>query len=258
MAARAPGKVLFFGSAPECDVRLNRASAKWPSRLTLSITSDGNSLDVKTSLLGTHWVPSVLAALTAAKLCGIALVEAAETVRGVQPFRARMQPVTLPSGAVMIRDEFNGSVDSFNAAMEVLRNAEAQRRLLVISDCSDFKKKPRERMFYFAKLAAECADGAVFIGDRSERAAGRAVALGLRPENVRAFYDLKTAADFLRAELRHGDLVLLRGQAREHLSRLYFTQLGTVECWLPSCNRRQPCDTCPKLGFIQEGEQADH
>ena len=170
----------------------------------------------------------------------------------------RMQPVALPGGAVILRDDYNGSIDSLTVAIESLRDARVRRRILLISDCSDCSKKPRTRMRDYARMAAECADGIIFVGERSAKGAEYAVEAGLSPENVHSFFALKDAAMFLREYLRDGDLVLLRGRTTDHLTRISYAQLGEVSCWKEYCSFRWICDICPKLGFVPSAATPAH
>jgi UDP-N-acetylmuramoyl-tripeptide--D-alanyl-D-alanine ligase len=236
MAVGLRRKVVRFGSSMDCDVWARDAVSRWPGRLTFTAGCGGEEAEVRTRLVGTHWLSSVLGAMAAAAACGATLAQAAAAAADIEPYTARMQPVELPSGAVLLRDEYNGSIESFEAAMEVLSQAESKRRLLIISDCSDCKLKPRDRIRRYARLASQCGADVVFIGDRT-------------PEGAHGFLRFEDSAVFLRRELRAGDLALLRGRTCDHLSRLYFALLGEVDCHVPTCDRRRPCDQCARLGF---------
>jgi UDP-N-acetylmuramoyl-tripeptide--D-alanyl-D-alanine ligase len=243
MAVGARRKVVRFGSSMDFDVWARDVVSRWPGRLTFTASRGGEEAGVRTRLVGTHWLASVLGAMAAATACGATLAQAAAAAAEIEPYTARMQPVELPSGAVLLRDEFNGSIDSFEAAMEVLGQADAERRLLIISDCSDCKLKPRDRIRHYARRAGQCGAEVVFIGDRA-------------PEGAHGFMRFEDAAEFLRRELRAGDLALLRGLNCDHLSRLYFALLGDVDCRVPRCDERRPCDRCARLGFTPAGGSA--
>ncbi len=255
LAERVRRRTLTFGFGEGVDVRGRDARAAWPERLAFTVEAGGESRRVQTRLVGTHWAPAVLGAVAAAVACGTPLEAAARALETVEPFPGRMQPARLPNGAVFLRDEYNGSLDTFEAAVEVLRQARARRRILVISDCSDFPKSGRQRARHYVRAAKECAEMLIFVGERGEYGAGRARREGMPEGSVHAFYDIGAAARFLRKELRSGDLVLLRGRTEEHLTRLYYLQLGTVQCRKPACRLRFVCDACPWLGF--EPDAAD-
>ena len=249
MASSVRGRVVRFGSSPEFDVWATDASSAWPSRLEFRLCSADGSYPVQTQLVGTHWIPSVLGAVAAAKACGVSLAQAAQALGSVPPFPGRMQPAPLPNGAIVLRDDYNGSIDSLEAACEVMRSARAGRKVLVISDCSDFGKNYRHRHRHIAALAREMADLAVFVGSKSTFTAKHALRLGMPPATVQSFLTLASAVGFLERELRPGDLILLRGRSSDHVTRLYFAQLGQIDCWMMPCGSRGSCEYCPKLGF---------
>jgi UDP-N-acetylmuramoyl-tripeptide--D-alanyl-D-alanine ligase len=252
VAAMAKGvgcRIVWFGSSPEFDIHAREARADWPSRLEFTVSSPDESHSVRTQLIGTHWVPSVLAALATAHACDVSLGDAVRAVEDVHPFPGRMQPCSFHDGAILLRDEYNGSIDTLIPAFEVMRRATAQRRVAVISDCSDLKKKPRERLKYLAKTASQWAEMVVFVGERASYGAQYAATAGMKPENVHHFVNWWDAAAFLRKELQAGDLVLLKGRASHHLSRIYLEEVGTVKCRLVECSSQALCDNCRHLGF---------
>ena len=250
MADVAPCEVVGFGTGDSARVKLLEARSRWPERLTLRIAVDGEAYEVRTRLVGTHWATAVLAALTTALTCGVPLDAAIASVGQVEPFWARMQPITLPgSGAVVIRDEWNGSIDTFEAAFKVMEEASAERKILVLSDYSDTSTKLRGRANHLGRRGAGIADLLVFVGDYAERSVAAAMDEGMGKDNARAFVTMAAAAEFLRAELSAGDLLLLKGQSNHHLTRVYLALLGEVTCTTVSCSRQILCDRCPRSGM---------
>lgn len=247
MAKRTAKPVVFFGQSEGCDVIADNVRSCWPDRLELRIRAGTENVSVRTQLVGVQWTSSVLAALTAAQACGMPLAAAAQRVAHVRPFTARMQPVMLPQGAVVIRDEQNGSPDTLDAMLTVLRESKASRRILVIGDVSDSKAKPKKRQRAFGRIAAELTDFAVFVGDHGHHAVRAAVTAGMDPANCHAIGDLQSAAALLRKELRSGDLVFLKSRSTDHVSRVLFAQYGTIGCWRSSCTVRSVCDLCSHL-----------
>ena len=248
MAAKTGRLVRFFGTGAEFDFRADEISAQWPDRLRFRLHHESESVEVRTPYVGDHWLPSVLAALAAARICGVSLTGAARALAKVLPFDARLEPVELPNGAIILRDEYNASIDSFEAAFEVMRKARARRRVVVASDTAESTKRQQRRKKELGQYAASVADGAVFLGESAHRAERAAVAAGMDPANAHSFAGLDDAAGFLKTFLQAGDLVLLKGRASHHLSRLFFVQLGQVDCWKEKCSKMMLCDICPELG----------
>ena len=257
MAKSARGELLRFGSSPTFEVWADGVAARWPGRLELDLhTRDGDSCHVRTRLVGPHWRAAVTAALAAAWKLGVPLGQAADAVAAVEPFAGRMQPQVLPSGAVVLRDEYDGSVDAFLAGVAALAGARAARRIAVIADVSAYGSTPlRRRVAMLGRQVAPFVEAAVFVGPEARRGTRAAIATGLAPERVWAFSGLRETAEFLRAELRAGDLVYLKGRVSDHLARLFFAQLGPIRCWIAHCDKTIECDFCPELGIADADRQ---
>lgn len=247
-----PGiKVLRFGQSQLADFKVVQLSSRWPERLQLQFVVDGQQHRVSTQLVGTHWMPTIMSSIATAVDCGVPLEQVLNTVGKIDVFWARLQPISLPAyhGATVLRDDWNGSIDTFEPALKVLADANADRKIVVFSDYSDSKKKLRRRANHLGKLSAEHADIAIFVGDYCEPSRKAAIEAGLDEACVHAFFDVESATAYLKTLLQRGDLVLIKGQANHHLSRIYLGLLDDVQCSLNSCSRQILCDVCPKLGF---------
>ncbi len=244
----------MFGTEEDTEFRASDSTSQWPGRLELQLHHQGKSHKIKTALLGTHWVDSILAALATGVRCGVPLPDAIHAIEQVNPFWARMQPVLLPNGATIIRDEWNGSITTFEMAFPVMEQAIAERKFLVTSDFSDSSLSPRDRGRRLGRHAARIADWAVFVGERSLYAKRAAIQAGMQAEHVQSFFTVAEAASFLKDELRSGDLVMLKGRTSDHLSRIFLAQLDHVTCTLGTCRRQILCDRCGQLGFQWRAE----
>src|SRR5271169_2251182 len=114
VAAMATGlrrRIVWFGSSPTFDYHAEHVASSWPERMSFKLHAGLQSYAVRSRLLGTHWLNSALAALAVADLCGIPLPVAISAAALVEPVTGRMQPVDLPCGAVLIRDECGAALD---------------------------------------------------------------------------------------------------------------------------------------------------
>jgi UDP-N-acetylmuramoyl-tripeptide--D-alanyl-D-alanine ligase len=246
-------RVLTFGRSPRFTVWASEISGRWPSRLSFTAHFGERVQRIHTRLVGEHWLTSALASVAAALACGMDLETAAEAIERNEPYLARMQPMPLPSGATMIRDDFIASVDAYRAALHLMTEARARRKLLVISDVEDSGEGMERRLAELGRSAAQAVDFAIFFGEHSEVAATAALAAGLPPGSVRTFPTQKEAGVFLKSELREGDLVLLRDSGRDHVERIYWAQFGSVGCSKLVCSYLHACDVCPQLRPELEG-----
>jgi UDP-N-acetylmuramoyl-tripeptide--D-alanyl-D-alanine ligase len=247
MAGPGMFRSVYFGTSSESDMWADAISGNWPERLRFRVHSGDQTYALATRLVGTHWTPSVLAALLTARECGVDVAAAVPQVARMESHPGRMQPVRLASGAVLIRDEQNGSAGTTEAAFHVFRQARAKRRIAILSDLTKDNRTAAQRIFALGQAAAQVADIVVFTGQESRHGVRGAVLAGLNQECAFGFTGLRATLSWLQQNLREGDVALLKGNHFHHLSRLYFGLLGPVACWKEECTRRGLCDTCPEL-----------
>lgn len=240
-------RTIYYGSTERSAFRYREVRGHWPERLSMTVTGPDEERRIETRLLGEHWIPSILPALALGKLFGISLGEAGTAISRYAPLEMRLSPMVLPNGATLLRDEYNGSADTLGPALRVLEQARAQRKILLFTDVADSKEKPRRRLRDVGTTAARIADAAIFLGEHSAYAVRAAIAAGMPADQVWSFYDIAEAAQHLRAELRVGDLVLLRGRTCDHLARLPLSLTGEVKCWKNYCSKSMECGDCPEL-----------
>jgi len=250
MADGCPPQVRTFGVSPASFLVADQLSAVWPQRLTFRARCGGQTSQVETNFPGAHLLPSVLAALTTAILCGVSLEQGAAVIKTVQPVAGRMNPVLLPNGAWVIRDDFNSTLPTLIAALGFLGQAQASRRIIVMGDVLDTGLTVRPRARDLGQRVAKVADLAVFLSEEGRLSARSAVEAGLHEASVHCYRDLREAADFLKSELRSGDLVLTHGWQGRHIERAVLAQLGDLACWKERCQKVLPCERCPELKLV--------
>ena len=248
MARVNKGRTTLFGTADDCDLRMDEPVSNDRDGLSLRVRSGSESAVVETQLIGQHWAPAIASAIATARALGVPLTQSTARLNGIEPYPARMQPVRLKNGAIIVRDEYNGSAGTLDAALTVFSKLKAQRRIAVLSDFSDDPRPPEERLGDIGRRVASQFDIAVFVGSNHHHATRGALSSDEPHAIVHGFSELQAGVAFLRQELREGDLVLLKGKCRDHLSRIYFALTGPVDCWTNDCRLRVLCDFCPALG----------
>jgi UDP-N-acetylmuramoyl-tripeptide--D-alanyl-D-alanine ligase len=249
MVAPAGCEVRYFGSTGDCDYQAEQPTAVWPQPLCFNLRTHSGQQAIRTQLVGIHWTQACLAAIAAADSAGVTPDRSAAILKNAPPFPGRLAPFRLPNGAIVLRDDYSGSIDGVEAALRVMDDAVAERRLFVMTDFSYFDGHRVKRLRYIANRAARGVDVLVLVGSKAEYGSRRAVEAGVKPENAHGFATLKQAAEFLRQELREGDLVLIKGRTTDHTTRLFMAQLGPVKCWEEYCPKRMLCDICWELGL---------
>jgi UDP-N-acetylmuramoyl-tripeptide--D-alanyl-D-alanine ligase len=245
MRSKCAAAVITYGLAPEAMLRAENIRSIWPERLSFTLLYGGEALPVQTKLCGTHWVPSVLAALAVGLAMGVPLSAAVTAVGAVEPFKGRMSPVSHDDGATFIRDDWKASLSTIPPALDFMKEARAKRKIVIVGTISD---SPGSDRIYasVARQALAVADHVIFVGPlafASLRAKRHA-----RDDALRAFGTVKDVCEYLRRFLQPGDLVLLKGSnTADHLVRLVLARTTGVECWRAQCGRLDFCDACPLL-----------
>jgi len=220
MAKRTRGESVLWGASSGLDLWADQISSRWPERLSFRVHEGAESQLVRTRLVGRHWTWAALAAIAAARRCGISLKDCASAISVVPPFPVRMEPISLPSGATLLRDDDNGYSDTFDACLDVLRDHQGGRGILMISQLSGMKTREQNRLRHIANKAAPICDMCVFIGRKSRYASRRAMDAGMTKDQVRAFRGPIEAAEFLRNETVPSDLIVLKGRRVDRLGRV--------------------------------------
>lgn len=241
-------RVVWFGSDAGADLQVADVSADWPERLSFTISEGTETARICTRLVGAHWVPSVAGAIATARLCGLSLAECAAVAATIPPFLGRMQPVRHPSGAVLLRDEGNGTMETLEVALEIMAKARAGRRILLFSGLSHYHLNSRLRFRLVGEMAARSVDAAIFVNKNFAKQAARAAEEGGVPrDRIWCFSGLGEASEWLKNILQPGDLLVVKGRGTHHLTRVVYDQFGPVGCWKKQCRKTILCDVCPEL-----------
>ena len=246
MAANCMGKIITYGLSPNADLRAEDISSTWPDRLQMTLVRGSERVKIHTRLYGTHWIPSVLGAIGGGLATGMTLAECAEGIASVAPFDGRMQVVSASEGVTFIRDDFKAPLWTVEACFKFMKEARARRKIIVVGTLSDYGTGTGASKKYaeVAQRAQQVADFTVFVGPWASsvlktRQPGKEDAL-------RAFSQVREAAEYVNSITREGDLVLLKGtNKQDHLLRIILARNEGVACWRDDCKLHRMCNVCP-------------
>jgi UDP-N-acetylmuramoyl-tripeptide--D-alanyl-D-alanine ligase len=193
------------GAAPDVtavDVRTTSEGTDF----TLVETASGDSMNVSTRLLGRHSVGHVLAGVAVARIAGRPLAETGEAIASLPPVEHRLQLIEGAGGVIVIDDAYNSNPEGAAAALEVLEQMPARRKVVVTPGIIELGDMQAEANRSFGRRASEVADVLIVVA-RPNRDAIRAGADGGRAEVV-AVDSLADATKRLAGLLEPGDAVL--------------------------------------------------
>lgn len=210
---RFPGRVLTFGVAPEATVRATTIEDRGLDGMRAYVTTPAGGGIVETPLLGRGNVANLLAAAAVATHFGVSLDAVAAVARRLAPAGRRGAVRRCASGAALIDDSYNSSPAALRVALATLAASTASRRVAVLGEMLELGEHAVALHEESGRLTAASGVARLFtVGGAPARAlAGAAVAAGMRPADVQHFDTSALAADAIVAEVRAGDVVLVKG-----------------------------------------------
>ena len=176
--------------------------------------------EVRLPVPGRHNVLNALAAVVVAREFGLADEDIAAALGRYRPLKMRLEREELPGGVTLIDDCYNANPLSSRAALEILSEQPARRRLVLVQ--GDMLELGAESESMHTELGRSVAASRVHMLV-TVGSATRALSLAAsRRTDLMRFHfpDSKAAAEEVPALLEDGDVVLVkgsRGLALEHV-----------------------------------------
>jgi UDP-N-acetylmuramoyl-tripeptide--D-alanyl-D-alanine ligase len=213
LAAGAHVPVTLFGIESERAqvIARNVRLAEGRTRFELLLDgSDSEPISVSAGLLGRHNVANLLAAAAVGRTLGIAPERIAAGLASVTAPAHRLQPIhNRAAGVVVIDDAYNSNPDGARAALEVLREHPASRRLLVTPGMVELGALESELNRAFGEQAAAACDLAILVGpERTAPIREGLAAAGMDAAAMHVVRDIAEATALLAGLTRAGDVVL--------------------------------------------------
>jgi len=250
MAQLTKARVLTFGFKEHNDVRASKVTSVWPEGTQFDLHINGETRTVHSALIGYHMVYPMLAAIAVASAEGFSLEQTLSSLQSMPPTPGRLEPVQLPGGIMLLRDDYKSSLETVHVALEVFSETHASRRGIVMGEVSEPPGSQGPIYKELGRRIAAAADYAVFVGGNFQRYATGARQGGLSKEALfNAKGSVLKAAEYLQNELRAGDTVLIKGRDTQRLERIAIVLAGrTVRCDIDFCDTRVvSCEECPML-----------
>jgi UDP-N-acetylmuramoyl-tripeptide--D-alanyl-D-alanine ligase len=216
MAGRCRGGVIFYGLAPDNDVRASEVDSEGLEGTSFWLHLNGETNRVKVPLIGGHAVELALAAIAVGHAAGMDLADMLLGLAepGVQ---VRLLIIPGPNGSQLIDDTYNASTPSMMSALGLLEAMAPQRAIAVLGDMRELGEVSEQEHVIVGRRAGEVADLIVTFGDLARIFAREASLTDGRfdagPPAVTSFAleQREELVDYLLRELREGDVVLLKG-----------------------------------------------
>lgn len=247
MRAFCRGRVVTFGESAAADVRISDVHGSYPDGIAFRAETPVGTFDVPTRLVGRHLAGCAAAALACAIALGRDPSDALAAIASAPPVPHRLSILEIAGGPTFLLDDRKASIATIAPAFAALDEAEhVGRKVVVHGEVSDTNTDKRRLYRRLAVDASKVADLVVLVGRWAHH--------GLRAQrdapdtSFVALPSVPVAADYLRSQLRAGDLVLVKGShVYEHLARVALQFDRTVLCRRESCRRHMDCENCALL-----------
>ena len=230
MADLTAARVVRFGLGTGNDVRAEDVQAT-AEGTRFDYLADGERHPVVLRILGEHHVANALAALGAARELGVPAARAIAAIERVpRAERWRMELLQPGGGVTVINDAYNASPDSTAAALKTLVQitGPGQRSVAVLGEMAELGDYAQEEHDRLGRLVVRLnIQRLVVVGERARHIHAAAGLEGSWDGESVFVADPEAAYDFLRGDLRPGDVVLVKSSKSAGL-RFLGDKLGGV------------------------------
>jgi UDP-N-acetylmuramoyl-tripeptide--D-alanyl-D-alanine ligase len=229
MRERTQARVLTYGFGEGAAVRATTYELRTrvederevPDGVSFKLEYQGNIIPVRLS--GAFGKSVVYAALAAAAV-GIAmkmnLVEISEALGDYLPPPHRLCYVPGVKRTSLLDDTYNASPLSMHAALDIVEELPAKRKILVLGDMLELGKYAEAAHRTVGERVARIADIFVTVGERMRFAAHEAIDRGMDTSRIRMFSTAGEAGRYVQEILEPGDLVLVKGSRAMRMEKI--------------------------------------
>lgn len=204
--------VLYGTENKSCDLVAENIENLGIDGTKFTVRVDGAEHEIYVKIPGVHNVYNALAAIAVGRNYGVSMKDIAEGIREFQLTDMRME-IGKYNGITVINDCYNASPDSMRAALKVLGDIKASRRIAVLGDVLEIGSFA-EKELYEVGLSMENIDALITVGDNSRYIAKGAQFAGV--DEIHSFKATDDATAFLGEFLSEGDAVLVKASRGMH------------------------------------------
>lgn len=213
-------RVVLFGMATDAEVRAEDVTLGASACASFTVVHGAERAHVTLAIPGEHIVPDALAAIAAARACGVSLARAAAALAGVESPPGRMRIVQVGDRTV-IDDAYNANPESMRAALKSLRQLAGDRPTVAVlgymAELGDAETPEHDAL---GRMCVRLGVSRLIVVGADARAIVDAARLeGMPPDEAIAVDDPQAAADAARA-IASDAVILVKASRAAHLERV--------------------------------------
>jgi UDP-N-acetylmuramoyl-tripeptide--D-alanyl-D-alanine ligase len=224
MAPSAQARVITYGVHDPADVRAFDVASEGLKGTSFWVTIDGEDTFLRIPFVGGPGLQIAIVALAVGHGFGMHVSEMLLGLRDPS-VQVRLLFVPGPNGSQLIDDTYNASTPSVLAALGLLAEMPARRKIAVLGEMRELGDHAEEGHRIIGGRAGDIVDMLVTFGSMTRYTIDEAKAISRpqdRPLAIREFSldEREDLTDFLKEELREGDVVLLKGANGLHMETI--------------------------------------
>lgn len=223
LAGQLKVRVTTYGFSPEADISAsdvlynysengnNGASAV--KGLSFKLTYKGTTIPMRlNNILASHSIYAALAGVASGLEFGLNLVQIGSALENFTLPTSRMNLVLGIKNSMIIDDSYNAAPVSTVAALKVLNEIKARRKIAVLGDMLELGDNTESGHREVAREFLKIKDGVTFlVGPRMKMAADELKKHNISSERLLVFENPMDAGKALDKFIEEGDLVLIKG-----------------------------------------------
>lgn len=212
--------IISFGLGDKADVHAHDVQPLSPFGYKFKLHVEGEPKEwVELRVFGRHNTMNALAAAAIARYFQVPVKTTAAVLSNFQPTNNRSEVEQL-DGWFVIKDYYNASPAAVEQALTSLPDFSVPgRRFAVLADMMELGDMEQQYHERIGEVAAAAKLEKLFtVGERATHISKKASGLGVKVEHLP---DVEAVVERLRADLREGDLLLIKGSRLMKLERVY-------------------------------------
>jgi UDP-N-acetylmuramoyl-tripeptide--D-alanyl-D-alanine ligase len=210
LSSKVSGEMVSFGISAG-DVQAKDIRIDDQGRPSFIIVVGTEEFKVSLPVVGEHYVSSVLAA-TAVGLCfGMSVKDIAAGIEGFSALDKRANVYPSAGGWTIFDDTYNASPASVRSALRTLASMKGERKVAVLGDMKELGDYSVPTHREIGQLTSELGISLLItVGSLGKEIARGAVEWGFK-NTIKEFETSEEAAGAIRADIKPGDVVLVKG-----------------------------------------------
>jgi UDP-N-acetylmuramoyl-tripeptide--D-alanyl-D-alanine ligase len=219
MESVTKARVFFYGLSSEAELWADEVEGLGLEGVRFRLHYQGETMHVRIPMIGRHSVETALRAAAVGLVEGLSWQE---VLTGLRRGRAQLRLVAVRSrtGALLLDDTYNASPESMLAALNLLGEVTAARKIAVLGDMLELGQYEQQSHHKIGTRAAQIVNVLVTLGPRACLYAEAARRSGLQDPEIHEFSEGDEVIDWLQANLTSDDAVLLKGSHGLRMDRI--------------------------------------